>query len=123
MTRLARLLTLCAVVVAGLAVSGCGNRVDVRTLGDTEGLYLDIGGLKYQVQMSRYLNAGDVEDKGYLVGVRQPRLAANETWFGVFLRVENDTEDTTRPAASEFQIHDTQGKTYSPVEIDQATNV
>ncbi len=56
MTRLARLLVLSALAVAAFAASGCGNKEDIRTVGETEGLYIDIGGLRYQVQISRYLN-------------------------------------------------------------------
>ena len=51
------------------APAGCGNREEVRTLGETEGIYLDIDELKYQVQISRYLNPNDVEDRDYLLGL------------------------------------------------------
>ena len=36
---------------AALALAGCGNKIEVRTVGETEGLYIDIGELKYQVQI------------------------------------------------------------------------
>ena len=52
--RLLTLMTLAAVVVG---VAGCGaDKQEARTQGATEGLYLDVGGLKYQVQISRILN-------------------------------------------------------------------
>src|SRR3954467_10000563 len=112
MTRPVRLLILAAIAVAALGAGGCGNRISVRTLGDTEGLYIDIGGLKYQVQMSRYLNPRDVEDSAYLKGVANPDLSSKETWFAVFLRVQNATPDKVAEAAREFSIHDTQGNEY-----------
>src|SRR3954449_8149491 len=88
-------LSLCAVVAAG-----CGNKVENRTLGATEGLYLDLDELKYQVQISRYLNPNDVEDRTYLsglpAGTTQP--GGDETWFAVFMRVSNANDRTIAPA-------------------------
>jgi hypothetical protein len=47
------------VIVAVLALVGCGRGEGVLTTAETEGLYLDVGGLKYQVQLSRYMNPKD----------------------------------------------------------------
>ena len=55
-------------IVAALAVAGCGGGTgQLVTSADTEGIYLDLGGMKYQVQISRLLNPTDREDEGYLV--------------------------------------------------------
>ena len=122
MSRLLRLL----VVLAALAVvaSGCGNKVEVRTLGETEGTYIDIDELKYQIQISRYLNQNDVEDQAYLKGLppgtEQP--AGDETWFGVFLRVQNETDKTIAPA-NDFEIVDTLENVYRPIPLDRESNV
>jgi hypothetical protein len=123
MRRLTRLSLLLAAMACALVASGCGNRVEVRTLGETEGLYLDIDELKYQVQISRYINPADVEDRAYLTGlpegVAQP--TGEETWFGVFIRVQNSTEETIAPA-NDFQIVDTQENVYRPVPLDTDVN-
>ncbi len=48
--RLLMVLVLAAALVAG----GCGaDKQETRTLGETEGTYIDVGGLKYQIQISR----------------------------------------------------------------------
>lgn len=121
--RLARLVLLCALAVSSAALAACGDKEDIRTIGETEGLYLDVGGLKYQVQISRYLNPADLEDEGYLVGVpATERPDDDETWFGIFLRVQNTGEETL-PAAREFTIEDTQGNVYRPVAVDTNVNV
>jgi hypothetical protein len=116
------LLALLTVAVAALAVAGCGNKQDITTTADTEGIYLDLGGMKYQIQMSRYLNPSDVEDRSYLLGLPTGvKAAANETWFGIWMRVQNET-DKPLPVATEYQIHDTQKQVYRPVPLDAKSN-
>ena len=63
-----RLVVLAAAALA-LAGAGCGDSEGVKTTAETEGLYLNVNGLKYQIQMSRYMNPNDVEDSEYLVGL------------------------------------------------------
>lgn len=117
MPRLLRLLL--TVSVLALAVAGCGRGEGVKTTAETEGLYLDIAGLKYQVQLSRYLNPSDVEDRDLLAdlpeGVVEP--GPDETWFGVWVRVQN-TSGEPREAADTWEIHDTQENIYRPVAND-----
>jgi hypothetical protein len=120
MVRPLRILLATALV----ALAGCGGGTGVVTTAETEGLYLDINGLKYQIEMSRYLNPADVEDRQYLVGLPENTEppAADETWFGVWVRVENTSEDETRPAAGNWEIHDTQEKVYRPISLDTDIN-
>jgi len=105
------------VLLAG-GLAACGNRQATRTQADTEGPYLDVGALKYQVQVSRQLNPGDIEDQIYLRGVapQDRRLRPDETWFGVFVRAVNEG-DRPEQAAGSFEIADTQGKRFAPVAI------
>ena len=106
------LLALAAVVV----LAACGNKPKISTTGDTEGTYLNVGPLTYQVQISRQLNPYDIEDETYLQGVRpfQAKLQKGQTWFGIFIRVANETKQA-HPAANDFVITDTQDDTYFPV--------
>jgi hypothetical protein len=106
-----------------VALAGCGSET-TATVADTEGLYLDINGLKYQIEMSRVMNPADVEDRQYLVGLPEGTEppAGDETWFGVWVRVENTSKDETRPAASNWEIHDTQENVYRPIPLDGAAN-
>jgi hypothetical protein len=116
-TPLLALLALAALV----ALTGCGNRKDVITSAETEGPYLDVGGLQYQVQISRQLNPRDTEDRAYFVGVPKPEsLKPNETWFAVFVRVQNYSASKVGHPAQEFEISDTQGNRYKPVAIGPA---
>ena len=121
MPRLVRLLLISAIAAGVLA--GCGNKLEVRTEGETEGLYIDVGPLLYQVQISRYLNPADPEDKSYLAGLPAgtPQPGAGETWFAVFMRVQNTTKQTHTPTSS-FAIVDTQDNTYRPIPLDPKSN-
>jgi hypothetical protein len=116
MSRPVRLVLVLAALV--LTAAGCG-REEHRTTAETEGIYLDIGGLRYQVQLSRYMNVADVEDRDYFAGlsdsIAQP--AADETWFGVWVRVQN-TSDEPQRSATVWEIHDTQDNIYRPVPLD-----
>jgi hypothetical protein len=118
-----RLLVISAAVVCALFAAGCGNKQETVTLGETEGIYLDVDHLKYQVQISRYMNPNDIEDKSYLTGLpsstAQP--GGEETWFGVFIRVQNTTDETIAPA-NDFVIEDTQDNIYRPIPLDTNVN-
>jgi hypothetical protein len=122
MSRSIRRSALALLAVAALTVAGCGNKQDVTTEALTEGIYLDLGGMKYQIQMSRYLNQADVEDRSYLAGMPsglQP--SGQEVWFGIWMRVQNETKKPL-PVATEYEIHDTQGAVYRPVPLDAKSN-
>ena len=118
-----RLLVISAALFCALLASGCGNKMETVTLGDTEGIYLDVDDLKYQIQISRYMNANDVEDRSFLLGLPQSTAqpTGEETWFGVFLRVQNSTDKPIAPA-NDFEIVDTQENVYRPIPIDTDVN-
>ena len=103
---------------------GCGEKHEYVFEAETEGVYVDVGNLVYQVQMSRFLNPGDVEDREYLMGLPEgvpAQLPGDETWFGVWMRVKNYTDETLTPASS-FTIVDTEENEFRPVPLAD-TNV
>jgi hypothetical protein len=120
MTRRILFVMLCA--LAAVAV-GCGNKHHEVTAADTEGIWIDVGHLDYHIQGSRQLNPYVVPDDRYLTGlpsdVGQP--TGTETWFAVFLRIENKTDEAAK-TATEFEIEDTDGEIYTPVAIDTKVN-
>ena len=120
----ARLLASCLAVVAALPLAGCFDKEDYTALGETEGIYVTVDQLKYQVQLSRILNPASAEDQGYLHGVPpgEEELEQDEVWFGIFMRIENDS-DEPHPAAEEFVIHDTQEGEFEPLELDAESNM
>jgi hypothetical protein len=120
--RLHRSLALLAALLASGALAACGNHPDEHARvvrADNEGIYLDIGKLKYQVQVSRQLNPDDVQDRSFLAGVpaAERQLKPNEVWFGVFLRVQNETGTALAPSG-DIKILDTQDTEYRPLTLD-----
>ena len=114
MPRRTRLvLPLLAALLLGLvamSVSACGYSSDSKDVA--EGEVVELGDLKYQVVFSRFLNANDNEDSAYLVG--QPALPKGSSYFGVFLEVQNKSEDTQKLAES-FTIKDADEQTYDAI--------
>jgi hypothetical protein len=122
---MARLLRIAlATALLALVATGCGNKDEEVTIAPTEGIYLDINGLKYQIEMSRYMNPNDVEDSEYLVGLPEssPPPSEDEIYFGVWMRIQNVSETETLPAASIWEIHDTQDNIYRPIPLDTDIN-
>jgi hypothetical protein len=114
---LRRSLTLLFVALAALAFGACGNK-EARTLhAATEAEYVDVGPLKYQVQISRLLNPTSTEDRAYLIDLPAGQdLGTDDEWFAVFMRVENPT-DSPQPVADQYEIVDTEDNKYRPVQF------
>ena len=112
------------VSLAAIALAGCGNKVDTAIVGETEGIYVGVDDLTYQVQISRILNPASPEDAAYLKGLPEDEAepADDEVWFGVFMRVENEGDDELE-AAEDFKITDTQHEEFEPMELDPDVNV
>jgi hypothetical protein len=121
MRRLKLIAPLCAAV---LLVAGCGNKQAVVTQADTEGVTVDVAGLKYQVQIARYLNPNDIEDRYYLRGLPATTKldpGKDAVWFAVFMRVKNESDQTLTPT-NQFTISDTQENKFSPEQLDAKAN-
>jgi hypothetical protein len=103
-------LTLLAALMLGLlaiGVSACGSG-DPRSV--EEGEVVKVGGLKYTVIFSRYLNENDNEDVAYLKG-QQP-LKEDSNFFGVFLQIQNHTHGTIS-LTKRLTITDADGNAYN----------
>ena len=109
------------VAVPRSALAGCGNKEETTTHGDDRGHLPRRRRRSSTRSRSRATSTrSDVEDRDYLLGVPPGDAAAeaDEAWFGVFMRVENTERRRPLPAASDFEISDTQGNVFRPVPID-----
>src|SRR4051794_11047576 len=107
-------------VFAAALLAGCGTKESIITKAETEGVYVDVAGLTYQVQLSRFLNPGDVEDTQYLMGLPEgipKQLPGDEIWFGVWMRVKNYSDEKLTPTNT-FTIVDTERDEFRPVPLD-----
>lgn len=109
----------CALAAATLgALAGCGSHEgegEVRR----EGLALPLGGVSYEVVLTRQVNPRDVEDMGYLrTDLQTPGAPPGRTYYGVFLQACNLTDEPQR-TASTFRIVDTAGKEIEPVDLEE----
>jgi hypothetical protein len=108
-TTLSLLATLLLVATA-FALSACGYSSDSKDV--VEGEPVQLGELQYNVVFSRFLNPKDNEDSAYLVG--QPRVPPGSAYFGVFLEVQNESEEA-QTLASSFTITDAGHETYEAI--------
>jgi len=103
-------LLLLAATLAALVVAGCGSDSEPET-EVIEGEPLELDGLLYNVQITRFLNPADAEDEAYLAG--QPPAPSGQAYLGVFMRIENETEDTAEVSA-DMTVIDTRDSEYEP---------
>jgi hypothetical protein len=104
------LLAALALAALALFVSACGYSSDSKDV--VEGEVVKLGELKYQVIFSRFLNPNDNEDSAYLVGQQPPPKGSS--YFGVFLEVQNKSEETQKLADS-FTITDAGHQTFEAI--------
>jgi Domain of unknown function (DUF4352) len=104
------LLAALALVALALGVSACGYSSDSKDV--VEGESVSLGDLQYTVIFSRFLNPKDSEDSAYLVS--QPRTPPGHSYFGVFLEVQNESEEA-QTLASSFTITDAGNETYEAI--------
>jgi hypothetical protein len=118
--RLTILLACAAALTVGL--TACGSAT-VNHYADNEGVYVNVGPLKYQVQISRQLNPYDTEDRFYLQGLTtaQSVLLPTQQWFGVFVMAQNLTGRPQLPS-EDFYITDASHNIYQPTTIAGTNN-
>lgn len=101
---------LVATVAAGTAGCSSGD----QRLAVAEGVPVFLHDLEYNVQISRFLNPKDAEDKAYLQGA--PPLPLDAYYFGVFLEVTNHGSTRER-LPTRYVVTDTEHNDYLPVRM------
>lgn len=97
-----------------LGAAGCGEEEELDVI---EGEPVELGDVRYNVQITRFLNPDDTEDVAYLEG--EPDPPPGEQYLGVFMIVQNEGEETAR-VPSAFQITDTRDGSYSSLPTDNS---
>jgi hypothetical protein len=98
--------------LAVLGVAGCSN--DLGTEAD-EGVPIQLGDLKFNVQETRFLNPSQPDDKEYLEGQQLP-TPAGKSYLGVFLTIHNTGDNPVRvPTNADMSVADTTGAAYQSI--------
>jgi hypothetical protein len=104
--------TLCLALIAVIA-AGCGNNTSDKSV--TEGEPLELGNLSINVQLTRFLNPTDPEDRQYLVGAQVPPPPGKD-YLGVFMQIHNGGDRAVAlPTAADMRVVDTTGVAYPPL--------
>jgi len=99
---------LCGLIAGAMLFAACGAEKEVEA---PEGEPIELGPLSYNVQVTRFLNPGDLGDAAYLAG--QPAAGDGQAYLGVFLTIENESNDTQN-IPSDFELRDTREATFPP---------
>ena len=110
-TRLGAALALAAALVVGVLLSGCNTNPE-SDLSVDEGQPVKLGDLLYNVEISRFLNPRDPEDRAYLAG--QPPPPNDKLYLGVFMLIQNES-DTAQEVPADFKVVDTEGTEFKPI--------
>lgn len=103
-----------SVAAISLALAACGEE---ETSHVVEGEPIELGDLRFNVQLTRYLNSNDLEDQDFLV--RQPVAPPGKSYLGVFMEAENEgDDDVTLPSRLEMEVVDTTDARYDPIDSD-----
>lgn len=104
-----------ALAAALLVGAGCGEEHESEVV---EGEPIELGEIQFNVQITRFLNPDDREDREYVEGQRVPP-PAGQAYLAVFIEVDNEgDEEAALPSAEELTVVDTTGATYSPLPND-----
>jgi hypothetical protein len=104
-----------SLAVALIGVAGCGEE---ETKHVVEGEPLELGELSFNVQITRFLNPSDPEDRDYVVGQQLPPPEGQD-YLGVFIEIENEGDEEARlPTAADLSVVDTTGAAYEALESD-----
>jgi hypothetical protein len=108
----AALIALALLSVLGLSACESGA-VKVRDGAEREGKAFPVGGVDYNVFITRELNPHIVEDNAYYKGPEPPK---DQLLYGIFVQACNNTKQTQQ-TASKFMITDNQGNVFQPTPL------
>jgi hypothetical protein len=101
-------------LVAVIALSACGDQKEPGVDEPArEGLFIKIGGVDYNVYLTRELNLRIPPDSAYYHG--KP-AAKGHALYGVFLKTCN-TSDKPHQTATSFSVKDNQGNEFQPIHL------
>src|SRR3954451_329992 len=105
----------CALVLAALpGLTACNDAQQGVDAPAREGLAIEMGGVTYNVFITRELNPKITPDSAYVADEAPPGQAL----YGIFLRACNVSKDR-RGTASDFTVHDNQNNSFQPESLPE----
>jgi len=104
-----------AALICGVAVAGCGEHDPGVEEPAREGLALDIGGVDYNVFITRQLNLTITPDEDYYDG---PEAGPGHALYGVFIEACNPGSEPVR-TTGDFTVKDNQGEEFKPLRLPE----
>ena len=101
-------------LVCGALVAGCGAEPGVDEPA-REGLAIEIGGIDYDVGITRQLNLAIPPDEAFYEG---PPAEPGHALYGVFLEACNVSREPLT-TTNDFVVEDNQGNEYEPIELPE----
>jgi hypothetical protein len=115
-TRVATIIGLLAVLALAVPMAGCGDEDEEGEIpAVVEGEPLELGGLLYNVSITRFLNPNITEDMAYLEGAEEEPQGMS--YLGVFLQIKNEGEEELQ-SASDYSVVDGSHRVFQPVELE-----
>jgi hypothetical protein len=118
-----RLAVSLAAAALALGLTACGAEEETEEVDGhevpfvVEGEPIELGEMRVNVQLTRFLNPNNIEDAQYLEGLPPP--PADKDYLGVFLEAENEGDDPAKlPTLEELTVTDTTGQEFKPSESD-----
>jgi hypothetical protein len=97
-----------------LGLASCDDKEHGVDEPATEGLAVELGGIDYNVFITRQLNTRITPDNAYVSTEAPPGSAL----YGVFLQACNVSDDS-RESASDFTLRDNQNNTFEPESLPE----
>lgn len=103
-------------LLAVVPVAGCGEKEGEEAHEAVEGEPLELGGLIYNVAITRFLNPELEDDAEYLEGLEA--APSGQSYLGVFLTIKNASDEESLESADSYTLTDASHSEYEPVETD-----
>jgi hypothetical protein len=112
----ARLTLFACLAALATGAAACGDEEPGVDEPAREGLALPLGGVDYNVFITRQLNPAIPADDAFFEG---PEPAPDETLYGVFLQACNNSDDGPKETIDSFKVVDNQGNEFEPEELPE----
>ena len=114
LVRLKTTVSGCAVALAcGVLLSACGEEPGIVEPA-REGLAIEVGGIHYDVFLTRQLNLEITPDEAFYQG---PPAEPGTTYYGVFLQACNLTSEEPVTTTNDFVVEDNLGEEFEPIRL------